>query len=42
MDAIILQAFENIRCGFLDFFFSIFTLLGEEFVIAGIIAVIYV
>ncbi len=42
MDAIILQAFENIRCGFLDLFFSIFTLLGEEFVIAGIIAVIYV
>ena len=42
MDAVILQALENIRCGFLDVFFSIFTLLGEEMVVAGIIAVIYI
>ena len=42
MDAIILQAIEKLRCGFLDVFFSIFTALGEEAVIAGIIAVIYI
>lgn len=42
MDVIILKALESIRCGFLDVFFSIFTLLGEEMVIAGIIAVIYI
>ena len=41
MDTVILKAFESIRCGFLDVFFGIFTALGEETIIAGIIAVIY-
>lgn len=42
MDVLILKALESIRCGFLDVFFSIFTLFGEELVVAGIIAVIYI
>lgn len=42
MDAAILQALEKIRCPFLDVFFSVFTALGEEFVIAAIIAVVYI
>ena len=42
MDTAILQALEKIRCPFLDVFFSVFTALGEEFVIAAIIAVIYI
>lgn len=41
MDTIILQALENIRCGFLDVFFSIITVLGEEITVAGVIAVIF-
>ena len=42
MDAAILQALEKIRCPFLDVFFGIFTALGEELIVAGIIAVIYI
>lgn len=42
MDAIILQAVEKIRCPFLDVFFAVFTALGEELIIAAIIAVIYI
>lgn len=42
MDVIILKALESIRCVFLDVFFSAFTLLGEEIVIAAVIAVIYI
>lgn len=42
MDIAILQALEKIRCPFLNVFFGIFTALGEEFIIAGIIAVIYI
>lgn len=42
MDAAILQALEMIRCPFLDVFFGIFTALGEELIIAAIIAVIYI
>lgn len=42
MDAAILQALEKIRCPFLDVFFGIFTALGEEMIIAAIIAVIYI
>ena len=42
MDVLILKALESIRCGFLDVFFSIFTLFGEELVVAGVIAVIYI
>ena len=42
MDVLILKALESIRCGFLDVFFSIFTLFGEELAVAGIIAVIYI
>lgn len=42
MDVLILKALESIRCGFLDIFFSIFTLFGEELVVAGVIAVIYI
>ena len=42
MDTAILQALEKIRCPFLDVFFSVFTALGEEFVIAAIIAVVYI
>ena len=42
MDAAILQALEKIRCPFLYVFFSVFTALGEEFVIAAIIAVVYI
>ena len=41
MEIAILRAFESIRCGFLNVFFGFFTALGEEFIIAGIIAVIY-
>lgn len=41
MDTWILQALEKIRCPFLDVFFSVFTALGEEMIIAAIIAVIY-
>ena len=42
MDAAISQAIAGIRCPFLDVFFSIFTALGEEFIIAAIIAVVYI
>ena len=42
MDVLILKALESIRCGFLDVFFSVFTLFGEELVVAGVIAVIYI
>ena len=42
MDAAILQALEKIRCPFLDVFFGIFTALGEEMIIAAIIAVVYI
>ena len=42
MDAAVLQALEKIRCPFLDVFFGIFTALGEELIVAGIIAVIYI
>lgn len=42
MDAAILQALEKIRCPFLDVFFGIFTALGEEMIIASIIAVVYI
>ena len=42
MDQAILQALEKIRCPFLDVFFSVFTALGEEFIIAAIIAVVYI
>lgn len=42
MDEFILQALEKIRCPFLDVFFGIFTALGEELIIAGIIAVVYI
>ncbi len=42
MDAAILQALEKIRCPFLDVFFAIFTALGEELVIAAIIAIVYI
>lgn len=42
MDAAILQALEKIRCPFLDVFFSIFTMLGEELIIAAVIAAVYV
>ena len=42
MDEAILQALEKIRCPFLDVFFSVFTALGEEFIIAAIIAVVYI
>ena len=41
MDAAILRALEHIRCPFFDIFFSVFTALGEELIIAAIIAVIY-
>ena len=41
MDAWILQALEGIRNPFLDTFFAVFTALGEELIIAAIIAVIY-
>lgn len=41
MEAAILKFFENIRNPFLDYFFGFFTLLGEEFVVAGIILVLY-
>lgn len=41
MDIVIVQALEHIRCGFLNVFFGIFTALGEEFIIAGIIAVVF-
>lgn len=42
MDVLILKAFESIRCGFLDVFFGFFTFFGEELVVAGAIAVIYI
>lgn len=42
MDTAVLQALEKIRCPFLDVFFGIFTALGEEFVIAAVIAVVYI
>ena len=42
MDAAILRALEYIRCPFLDVFFSIFTALGEELIIAAIVAVVYI
>ena len=42
MDAAILRALEHIRCPFFDFFFSVFTALGEEMIIAAVIALIYV
>ena len=42
MDTLILQALENIRNPFLDAFFAVFTALGEEMIIAAIIAVIYI
>ena len=42
MDAAILHALEKIRCPFLDVFFGIFTALGEEMIIAAIIAVVYI
>lgn len=42
MDAFILQAIEKIRCPFLDVFFAVFTALGEEMIIAAIIAVVYI
>ena len=42
MDAAILQALERIRNPFFDVFFSVFTALGEELIIAAIVAVIYV
>ena len=42
MDTLILQALEHIRCRFLDIFFGFFTLLGEEMVVAGLIAVIFI
>ena len=41
MEAAILRFFENIRNPFLNYFFGFFTLLGEEFVVAGIILVIF-
>ena len=41
MDQAILQALEKIRCPFLDVFFSVFTALGEELIIAAIIAVVF-
>ena len=42
MDTAILQALEKIRCPFLDVFFGIFTALGEEMIVAAVIAVIYI
>lgn len=42
MDIWILQALENIRNPFLDAFFAVFTALGEEMIIAAIIAVVYI
>ena len=42
MDTAILQGLEYIRCNFLDVFFGIFTALGEELIIAAIIAVVYI
>ena len=42
MDTSILQALEKIRCPFLDVFFGIFTALGEEMIVAAVIAVIYI
>lgn len=42
MDAAILRALEHIRCPFLDVFFGIFTALGEELIIAAVIAAVYV
>ena len=42
MDAAILRALEYIRCPFLDVFFGIFTALGEELIIAAVIAAVYV
>ena len=42
MDTAVLQALEKIRCPFLDVLFGIFTALGEEFVIAAVIAVVYI
>ena len=42
MDAAILRALEYIRCPFFDFFFSVFTALGEEMIIAAVIAAVYV
>ena len=41
METAILKFFENIRNPFLDYFFGFFTLLGEEFIVAGIILVIF-
>ena len=41
MEAAILRFFENIRNPFLNYFFGFFTLLGEEYIVAGIILVIY-
>lgn len=41
MDVFILQALEKVRCGALDIFFTLFSLLGEETVVAGAIAVLY-
>ncbi len=42
MDNAILQFFETIRCPALNWFFAAFTALGEEFIIAAVIAVIYI
>ena len=42
MDTAILQGLEYIRCNFLNVFFGIFTALGEELIIAAIIAVVYI
>lgn len=42
MDIAILQALEKIRCPFLDVFFAIFTTIGEEAVVAAIVAVVFI
>ncbi len=41
MEVAILRFFANIRNPYLDYFFGFFTLLGEEFIVAGIILVLF-
>ncbi len=41
MEAAILQFFEGIRCGFLDVFFGIFSVLGEAMIVGGVAILVF-
>ena len=41
MEATILQFFQSIRCGFLDVFFGVFSVLGEAMIVGGVAILVF-